>query len=77
MIGYSLILAPLLLRKIGGQPRSNTGKHLFPDRVIFDHTFYFHAKLLTTSTRDNRGSPERYVKNIKKDYLSSISQTAK
>ena len=40
VIRYSPILAPLLLRKFAGQPRRNTGKHLFPDRVIFNHIFF-------------------------------------
>jgi hypothetical protein len=40
MIGYSLTLAPLFLRKFAGQPRSDTGKHLFLNRFIFDHTFF-------------------------------------
>ena len=40
MIGYSLILAPLLLRKLAGLPGSDTSKHLFADRFIFDHRFF-------------------------------------
>lgn len=40
MIGYSLLGTSLFLGKFARLPGNNIDKHLFSDRVIFDHTIF-------------------------------------